>query len=134
MKPVTAFNTKARPVLSGYEPSQTQQHMAEACNINSIMERVKRGAMLPIPNKGSALYGDFSNVPSYEDALNRVRQADEEFMHLPAKIRDRFQNNPARLIDFLQDENNRTEAEELGLIDRKEPSKEGSKNEAHTPT
>ena len=38
-------------------------------------------------------------------------------MALPAHLRARFENDPAQLIDFLGDENNRSEAEKLGLLE-----------------
>ena len=50
--------------------------------------------------------------------MNRVLAAKTEFESLPAQIRARFQNDPAQLIEFLQDENNRPEAEELGLVEK----------------
>ncbi len=38
-------------------------------------------------------------------------------MALPAKIRARFDHDPNALLQFLQDETNRNEAIEIGLID-----------------
>jgi phage internal scaffolding protein len=42
--------------------------------------------------------------------------AEDEFDALPAQIRARFENEPANLIDFLSNEQNRDEAEKLGLV------------------
>ena len=39
-------------------------------------------------------------------------------MDLPAKIRQRFNNNPAELIAFLQNSDNIEEAVELGLMEK----------------
>jgi phage internal scaffolding protein len=37
-------------------------------------------------------------------------------MALPAQIRSRFDNDPAKLIDFLENEQNHDEAIKLGLV------------------
>ena len=42
--------------------------------------------------------------------------ADDAFMALPAAVRERFNNDPAELVDFVSDVNNRSEAIDLGLI------------------
>jgi len=66
----------------------------------------------------SPRYGDFTGIGDYHTALNRVIAAQDEFEALPAQIRARFNNDPAELIAFLDDDNNRPEAESLGLVDK----------------
>jgi Chlamydia-phage Chp2 scaffold (Chlamy_scaf) len=48
--------------------------------------------------------------------LNAVIAADAAFMQLPADIRTRFNNDAGAFVDFCSDENNRAEAEKLGLV------------------
>lgn len=55
------------------------------------------------------------------DSLQKVRDAEYAFAQLPAKVRDRFGNNPVELFKFLEDEGNRAEAEDLGLIEKVVP-------------
>jgi phage internal scaffolding protein len=50
--------------------------------------------------------------------MNRVFAAQDEFDRLPAQIRARFDNDPANLIEFLENSDNRPEAEALGLVDK----------------
>ena len=50
--------------------------------------------------------------------MNRVIAAQDEFEALPAQIRARFDNDPAKLIEFLENSENRPEAEELGLVEK----------------
>ena len=65
------------------------------------------------------MFGDFSQVPSdYGEALELMHKSREMFMELPSNIRDRFDNRPELLVKFLQDESNRKEAEELGLVNK----------------
>lgn len=97
---------------------KTQQHMREMCNVNKIMEKQQRTGLVPC-TRLNPRYGDFSNGLSYHDSLNKLKYAEEEFELLPAQVKKRFRQDPAEIIDFLQDEKNRIEAEDLGLIPRK---------------
>ena len=97
------------------EPTRAQQHHRDECDINIILERFGKTGQLPV-NTISGTYGDFSGVHDYHTALNAIIASEAEFDALPATIRNRFANDPANLIDFLDDPANKTEAESLGLI------------------
>ena len=99
----------------------TQQQWKKQCDINEIMKKYKRVSMkelskLPISQTG--VYGDFSKVTDYHDAMNKVIAANQAFMGLDSNLRTRFHNDPAELIQFLNDKKNLKEAVELGLIDK----------------
>lgn len=114
------YDTDAASNESGLaceEPSLAQQHFKEECDINTILQKFNITGLLPEAPL-SPRYGDFSGIGDYHSALNRVMAAREEFGALPAQIRARFDNDPSKLIEFLQDENNRPEAEELGLVEK----------------
>ena len=100
------------------DPSLAQQHCAEECDINYIVERFGVTGQLPEYNRAPPTYGDFTGLSDYRQALDAVRSADEAFMALPAKIRERFDNDPALFVDFCSstDPADRSEAIELGLI------------------
>ena len=114
--------------LACEEPSLTQQHFKDETDINNILRQFNITGLLP-ESPLSPRYGDFTGIGDYHTALNAVIAAEDEFAALPAQIRARFENDPAQLIDFLADENNRSEAENLGLLDRK-----ASVNEPSTVT
>ena len=84
------------------DKSLTQQHFAEECDINEIVRRFGLTGTVPEDYRAPQ-YGDFSEVTDYHTALNAVRAADAAFMELPADLRYRFSNDPARLIAFLED-------------------------------
>ena len=100
------------------EPTLAQQHFKDECDINYILKTfgVEGLAVNPLQPR----YGDFTDVVDYHSALNAVIAAEDEFMALPANIRTRFDNDPAKLIDFLENDANRTEAENLGLVVKSE--------------
>ena len=114
------YDTDAASNESGLaceEPSLAQQHFKEECDINTILQKFNVTGILPeVPL--SPRYGDFSGIGDYHTALNRVIAAQQEFDGLPAQIRARFDNDPAKLIAFLENEQNRPEAEELGLVEK----------------
>lgn len=114
------YDTDAASNESGLaceEPTLAQQHYKEECDINTILQKFSITGILPEAPL-SPRYGDFTGIGDYHTALNRVIAAQEEFEALPAQIRARFDNDPAQLIEFLQNDKNRLEAEELGLVEK----------------
>lgn len=97
------------------EESRTQQHMAGETDINNIMRKYEKTGILTHVSRYAGQYGDFSGVPDYKTGVELVMAADEMFMSLPAKIRDRFNNDPAQFIDFATDEENLEELRSMGL-------------------
>jgi len=97
----------------------TQQHFKDECDINNILRQFNVTGLLP-ENTLSPRYGDFTGISDYHSALNQVIAAEDEFMALPAEIRSRFANDPAQLIDFLQNPENKPEAIKLGLVNPEE--------------
>jgi len=118
----TAYNydTNAASNASGLvceEPTRAQQHHKDECDINVILERFGKTGQLPV-NAISGSYGDFSGVHDYHTALNTLIAAETEFESLPATIRKQFANEPANLIEFLNDPKNKDKAVELGLVNQ----------------
>ena len=113
------YDTNAASNESGLaceEPSLTQQHFKDETDINNILRQFNITGLLP-EQPLSPRYGDFTGIGDYHSALNAVIAAEDQFMALPANLRARFENDPAQLIAFLSDENNRSEAEKLGLLE-----------------
>lgn len=98
----------------------TKQSHALQTDINHIMKRYIAHGQVP-SNGRPMMYGDFTSVGSYHEALNRVQQARDSFARLPAHIRDYCQNDPGRFLDLVHDPGRRGELEELGLVPSQEP-------------
>lgn len=114
---VTDNQAAAATIVINEEPSLTQQHFGKDADINEIVKRfgVKDGAIQPYaldPN----YYGDFSSVPDFRQALETTRDAAERFNALPAALRQRFNNDPVLLWEFVQDPANDPESYKLGLL------------------
>ena len=97
------------------EESMAVQSAEEESNINTIVRRFGISGELP-NNLRMPQSGDFTNAPDFHTAMNLVRQAQEEFVRVPADIRARFNNDPARFMAFVEDEANYDEALKLGLV------------------
>lgn len=96
-------------------PSRTQQSFRDECDINNILRKFNVTGQLPVGSVQPE-YGDFSGVTDYQSALNAVMAAQDSFLALPAKVRARFDNDPAFFIEFASDEANKDEMRALGLI------------------
>lgn len=98
------------------EPSLTQQQFQRECDINYIVKQNEATGLITHVNNRPGNFGDFSNNLDYQDALNRVAEAQASFMALPADVRARFQNDPAELLAFVSDPRNADEAIKLGIV------------------
>ena len=99
------------------DASLAQQHFKDECDINNILRQFNITGLLP-EQPLTPRYGDFTGIGDYHTAMNRVIAVQDEFDALPAQIRARFNNDPAQLIEFMENSENRPEAEELGLVDK----------------
>lgn len=97
------------------DPGVTVQSGAEDADINVIVRRFGLTGQMPEP-RSLAQYGDFTGVTDYQTALNQVMEAQDSFMSLPADVRKRFDNDPAKLYEFVHDDSNLEEARTLGLL------------------
>lgn len=113
--------------------SMTQQHMADATDINRIMARyLKNGgsfAKLPDP---VGMYADLTQLGDFQESMNVISKATFAFQQLPANFRQELNNDPQQLINFLNDPENRDRAVKMGLmkpVQQKVETKNETKNE-----
>lgn len=95
--------------------SLAKQEFAEEVDINTIIHRFKLDGELPSGVR-MPTYGDFTGVTDFQSAMEQVAQAREAFERMPARVRERFDNDPAKFVDFCSDEKNLPEAAKLGLV------------------
>ncbi|WNK13440.1 MAG: internal scaffolding protein [Microvirus sp.] len=100
------------------DPSLAQQQFAEETDINELVRRFGLGQPMP-ENLNMPQIGDFTQATNFQESMQVVTAANQEFKRLPAKLRERFDNDPGNLLHFLEDEKNRDEAETLGLVQAK---------------
>lgn len=95
--------------------SCTSQEHAEDADINNIMARYVKTGTVPMYLDRDVLEGDLHTM-SYHEMQNVIADAHSAFASLPAVVRARFDNDPAKYVDFVADEKNVEEARKLGLL------------------
>lgn len=103
------------------EPSRTQQQFREKVNVNSIMAKYRKTGLIDHVRANPGVYADLTKLPDYQTAMQTVITAQSTFESVPANIRLRFDNDPGKMIAFLDDQQNYDEAVKLGLVIPKKP-------------
>lgn len=104
------------------EKSRTQQQFKDHCDINNIIKKYEVTGVITHLNKKTGQYIDATQLKDYHSSLQTVIDAKNLFMQLPSDLRAKFENDPQKLIDFVDDKNNYDDAVSLGLIPKKSPS------------
>lgn len=115
------FDGHERPAgFRSENPTMTKQEFKTECDINVIMDRYQvMGTPLIDPmtmRSGEPMFGDFSEIPNLQDAQNKLIEAENMFMQLPSKIRQKFDNNPIEFVNYCQKQENVGEMRELGIL------------------
>lgn len=103
-------------------PMMTKQSEADATDINRIVNRWRSTGVMPVGAENPQ-YGDFSGIGDFHDSLNRVREAERNFLTLPARIRAYCENDPGEYLDLCLNPERREECEKLGIKDAQLPEK-----------
>ena len=111
----TAYGDRTRNGFETTGESLTQQSHAAAADVRNIIKQYDRRGLIANVNKGIAQYGDYSEINEYSEALNMVREADENFQQLPSHIREQFNNNAGLFFEFATDPKNSEKMIKMGL-------------------
>lgn len=117
--------TGEKPGIKFDQPSQTLQSFKDDADINCIIARFENTGVLvdpTVPVSRTPQFGDFSHLPTYQEAQNVIVAANNAFNSLSSKIRERFGNDPAAYFQFVQSlkegSDDYDEAIRLGIIDK----------------
>lgn len=118
----TAYGPKLKQSIT-FAPGfgRTKQSHAAECDINNIMARYLRTGVIDVANKHAPQYGDCSGW-EFQAAITKLAEAKSMFAGLPAKLRNRFENDPGQFLDFVHDRENLAEMRELGLLKPEAPA------------
>lgn len=108
-------NNSMRVQTVNEELPRVQTQFQEATDVNNI---VKAYTQNPDPSvfRGIGNYQDNTLLGTYQESLDLILEANNAFNSLPATTREYFKNDPAKLLAFMQDENNYDVGVELGLV------------------
>ncbi|WNK14572.1 MAG: internal scaffolding protein [Microvirus sp.] len=100
--------------VQDFGPTLTQQSQAEEADINTIVKRFNLTGQLP-ENIRAPTYADYDDVYDFKTAMDAIKKAEDSFRVMPPAIRARFDNDPAKFVDYCSDERNLPELREMGL-------------------
>lgn len=100
-----------------FPPSMAKQEFKAECDINNIIKQFSVTGMIRHVSARAAegRYEDLPDPMEFQESLAVVQQATDSFMTLPAKIRDRFHNEPAEFLAFCSNPDNVDEMRTMGL-------------------
>lgn len=84
----------------GVDEGLVQQQFKEEVDVNVIVRRFGFARDQAVETMG--VYADFTGVYDYHSAVERIDGARDRFMKLPPELRDKFGNDPGRLISAAQ--------------------------------
>ena len=93
----------------------TRQEFKQECDINYILSQYELGYEITHINEAAPQYLDCS-AETFREHMDYIAGAFSMFEELPAKLRARFDNDPAEFLEFCSHEKNRPEMAELGLL------------------
>jgi len=111
-KPYTKL--KSNPITCG--EGKTKQSFKDECNINFIMKKYMRSGAIP-PTNENGRYGEATGSDLFE-AMQTVAHANSLFAEMPSDIRNKFDNDPVKFLDYMDDDSKLEEQIELGLAQR----------------
>lgn len=98
------------------EPSMTLQSAAPECDIYNILNQFNTTGIVTHVASGTPQYTDVSEVPDYQAAMEVIMIAEEQFSALPSHVRREFDNDPGKMLEFIQNPDNYERGVELGLF------------------
>lgn len=97
------------------DESRAVQSQRDEADINVIVRRFGVTGQLPLVQHRAPLDLDFVDIFDYQSAQNAIIAADKAFMALPAEVRNSFENDAGRFVDYASDPQNVEQMRKWGL-------------------
>lgn len=112
---------KCKPV------DMTEQSHKDACDIRLIMDRAQRTGMLTHRVATEGQYQNLASRPQFDEAMRIIAHANTVFETIPAKIREQFNHDPAKFLEYIENPENRANMKEMGFDTSHLPPEEPEK-------
>lgn len=107
---------RRRVALDCGDEQMTKQSHKDECDIHNILAQYQRTGIMTHINERQATYEDLPDQVDYQQALHTVMAAEAAFAELPSKVRDHFDNDPARFLAAFGDPTAADKLREFGLL------------------
>ncbi|WNK13539.1 MAG: internal scaffolding protein [Microvirus sp.] len=111
-----AYGPRYRVTISFTGPGRTKQEFKDDCDINTLMAKYLRTGQMDHVNQMLPQFHDVSDI-DFQAAQNLIADAATLFEGIPSAIRNRFDNDPGKLLDWVHNPANAKEASDLGFLD-----------------
>lgn len=115
----TSATPSTKVTIDTGEGLTKQNHKAE-CDVNLILSRYQKTGVITHRNEYAEQYDDATGM-DFQEAMNLVKSAENMFSALPSSIRKRFEQDPAKFLQFVNNPENIDEMIEMGLATKVEP-------------
>ncbi|WNK13505.1 MAG: internal scaffolding protein [Microvirus sp.] len=95
---------------------RTKQEFKDECDINVLMAKYLKNGLMDHVNQKLPMFEDVTGL-DFQGAQNLIAEAQSMFEGIPSKIRNRFDNDPGKLLDWVHNPANAKEAASLGFLD-----------------
>lgn len=109
------YSNHKRVTLKFQGPGKTKQEFKDESDINKIMARYMQTGLLSNVTNKLPQFADVDGSTFYE-AMLVVAESKTLFEQLPSLVRNKFENDPGKFLDFVHNPENLPEMAEMGLL------------------
>lgn len=131
---MSMFGNSSKNPRVVFGKSRTQQHVADLSSPRRLIEKYGSKRLKEALDRVPSLYSDIPLASDYKEALDVISRGEMSFQSLPSGLRNRFENDPYKLLEFLNDNSNRDEAISLGLISKPAATDEAKRKDVKKAT
>lgn len=118
---VVRIRERPRLVLHTGDKTPVKQEFKDECDINVLMKRYQKTGLFPQHPGQQPRYVSNIGAPDYQEAMNIVSAANQQFSGLNSELRKRFDNDPSKFLEFVNNPDNAQELVDLGLREAPKP-------------
>jgi phage internal scaffolding protein len=110
----TAFKRTEKPKIHCGKGLTEQSHKNQT-DMNYILSDYQRTGLLKHAKDNQGRYDDISPI-DFREAMEVVANSKSMFEELPSNIRKEFDNKPDKFLEFVQNPDNKTRMQKLGIL------------------
>lgn len=101
----SAYSPAVSVTLETPDETMTKQAFKDECDINNIVNKYQKTGIVTHVQQRQPSYG-YAPSADFQTAVNLVHQQREQFAHLPSEIRAKFDNDPLKLLEYVETNGN----------------------------
>lgn len=96
----TAYGKKKPVRIKFTGVTKTKQSFKDECDINKLVDKYTKTGAISHVNKHAGSYG-YASAADFTESMQIVAKGQTMFQELPSKIRTKFDNDPAKFLEFV---------------------------------